>query len=65
MRSADSDNPSWRQRQRRRQADIDFLAKLRVAEIGELMEMLKSHTHKSTPEWKRVAILRAIKRQSQ
>lgn len=62
MKFADADRASWRTRERRRQADIAFLAKLRTATLDELRELGRHHAHKKTPRWKQIAIERAIAR---
>lgn len=45
-----------------RQKDLEFLTKLRSATREELLSMLANHSHKSAPEWKVVAIKRALSR---
>lgn len=62
IRSADADRPGRRTLERRRQADLAFLEKLRVATLEELNELALNHCGKNAPAWKKVAIQRAIKR---
>lgn len=61
-RTADSDRPGWRTLARRREADRDFLARLLVATLDELRALADQHAAKHAPQWKRVAIARAIRR---
>lgn len=58
---ADADGPTWRQRQRRRESDLAFLERLRGATVDELEQLEREHM--TGPEWRRVAVERAIKRQ--
>lgn len=62
MTYADRDGASRRTMQRRREADIAFLAKLRAATIEELEVERANHAHKRAPLWKKVAVARAIRR---
>lgn len=48
--------------QRRR--DIAFLEELRTADLARLHELALNHANKSAPQWKRVAIERAIARKT-
>lgn len=50
---------------RKRCADMDFLEKVRAASAEELAQMMRAHRSSSTPEWKRVAIRRALVRRVQ
>jgi hypothetical protein len=59
---ADADGASWRTRQRRREADIAFLEKLRTATLDEVRELERNHAGKKAPQWKKVAIERAFRR---
>lgn len=61
-RHADSDRPGWRTLMKRRQADRDFLAGLHLASLDELRTLSGRYGHKDAPQWKRVAIDRAIAR---
>lgn len=56
--TADADSPSWRQLQRRRQADRDFLARLHYATRAELRLLAVM----PMPAWRRVAVERALGR---
>jgi hypothetical protein len=53
---ADADSPSWRQRQRRVQSDLDFIAWLRTASREDLVRALPAK-----PPWRDVAIRRKLK----
>lgn len=44
----------------KRQKDLKFLERLKVATLKELQEMLVNHA--AAPEWKYTAILRAIRK---
>jgi adenylate cyclase class IV len=58
---ADADRASFRTTQRRRERDIEFLAKVRaLTDRDEAMRLLIEHH--DGPAWKRVAIKRAIAR---
>lgn len=59
---ADADRASWRTQERRRLADLEFLEKLRTADLAELYRMHDNHRSKRAPAWKKVAIARAIAR---
>jgi hypothetical protein len=48
---------------RKAQADLDFLAKVRSADVDTLRVMQANHASKRAPRWKQIAIERAIKRQ--
>ncbi len=45
-----------------RRRDLEFLEKLRKADLAELAEMQLNHRSKKVPPWKRIAIDRAIRR---
>ena len=47
---------------RKRVADIDFIQRCRSASEEELLKMFFAHCRKGAPEWKRVAIKRALAR---
>ena len=49
---------------RKASSDIKFLETVRSAGLVMLEAMLRNHSHKATPRWKRVAIKRAIARLS-
>ena len=51
---------SWRTKAAAREADIAFLARLRTASESELVAMLVQY--RMAPEWKIVAIKRALRR---
>lgn len=53
---------SARTLENRRRKDIEFLAELRTATLERLRELEANHAHKSAPQWKRIAIKRAIAR---
>lgn len=58
-------SPTSRRRHQRANAgarhdDLRFLARLRSATLAELEQMLRDH--RKAPEWKRVAIQRALRR---
>lgn len=40
--------------------DLDFLHKLKTITLEELQKLKQNHRHKNNPEWKKVAIDRAI-----
>ena len=48
-----------------RQKDLEFLAKVKAASLEELHILLKNHSHKKAPAWKKIAIQRAINKVSQ
>lgn len=45
---------------RKRLADADFIQKCATATEGELLVMLRHNSTKGSPEWKRMAVLRAL-----
>lgn len=47
---------------RKRVGDIDFIQRCRVASEEELLKMFFAHCCKGAPEWKRIAIKRALAR---
>lgn len=55
---ADADNPTWKQLERRRQRDIDFLAWVKSATLDELQGKLSDYKEGS---WQYVALTRRIK----
>lgn len=59
---ADADRPSYRTEQRRREKDLAFLERVRAASLEELAQMRREHAGKSAPQWKVIAIERAIAR---
>lgn len=60
---ADADRASYRTVQRRREEDLEFLAWLRTAALEELdRKCWETARTKSFPQWKRVALARAIAR---
>lgn len=50
--------PGWRTREKRREKDIAFLEWLRTASKLEVAQALRG----TLPEWRRVALRRALKR---
>jgi len=42
--------------------DRDFIAKVVSASLEELIKIQNNHQHKSVPEWKKICIERAIKK---
>lgn len=56
---SDEDKPGWRTRVKRRQQDIDFLAWLKTAMKQEILAMMKL----ILPEWREIALKRALKRE--
>lgn len=60
---AGADRRSHRTEQRRAEKDREFLAKIRTATLDELLVIWRSHNRKGDPEWKRVALRRAIERE--
>jgi len=59
---ADRDRAGYRQTNRRRLADIEFLGSLRTASDEEFEVLVKNHSAKNVPQWKKVAIELARKR---
>lgn len=62
MKFADADGASYRTIERRRQSDLEFLSRIRTATAQELLALLANHSHKSAPEWRVIALKRAIAR---
>jgi hypothetical protein len=46
--------------EKKREADLAFIERIRSASTRELGQMLKDHSHSSTPKWKVAAIERAL-----
>lgn len=66
MRSADADCRSVRQRAKRRDADLSFLAWLKTAKLDELVDRLRAYRRtRGCPEWRIVAVGRAITKLNQ
>ena len=59
---ADRDGAGWRTRQRRREDDLEFLARVRAADWPTLRREAENLAHKKAPKWKVVAVLRALGR---
>lgn len=55
---ADADGPNWRQRNRRRQSDIDFLSWLKDTSL----DVLRATQTVDWPQWRVIAIDREIRR---
>ena len=60
--TADSDAPTRKQRDRRRDADLVFLAWLPTATLVELMVTFRRAAKENWPKWRLVALDRAIRR---
>lgn len=43
-------------------SDLKFMQRIKDANLNSLFNMLQNHSHKNAPEWKRIAIERAIVR---
>lgn len=61
---ADHDGAGWRTIQRRRDRDLRFLAKVRACATLDDVNALLREQSKPIPEWRHVALMRAIKRVS-
>jgi hypothetical protein len=59
---ADRDGAGWRTIQRRRDRDLRFLEKVRACTTIDEVTALRREQSKPIPEWRYVALMRALKR---
>lgn len=62
LRFADQDAPGWRKRERRIADDQRFIAAVRACATLDDVRVVRRAQRPPIPEWRHVALLRAVKR---